>query len=75
MLLQVLEQLVSKLLQHMPLLQRTLDNMALLDVLLSFFQAVTGTYVRICRSAGHLPSCVQQDSCTYFSWIATSGLQ
>jgi predicted membrane-bound dolichyl-phosphate-mannose-protein mannosyltransferase len=41
-LLQVLEQLVSKLLQHMPLLQRTLDNIALLDVLLSFFQAVTG---------------------------------
>jgi DNA mismatch repair ATPase MutS len=42
LLLQVLEQLVSKLLQHMPLLQRTLDNIALLDVLLSFFQAVTG---------------------------------
>jgi DNA mismatch repair ATPase MutS len=42
LLLQVLEQLVSKLLQHMPLLQRTLDNIALLDVLLSFFHAVTG---------------------------------
>lgn len=41
-LLQVLERLVGKLLQHMPLLQRTLDNIALLDVLLSFFQAVTG---------------------------------
>uniref|UniRef100_A0A383WQ55 DNA mismatch repair proteins mutS family domain-containing protein n=1 Tax=Tetradesmus obliquus TaxID=3088 RepID=A0A383WQ55_TETOB len=46
---QVLEQLVSKLLQHMPLLQRTLDNIALLDVLLSFFQAVAGSEGDFCR--------------------------
>ncbi|KAF6261419.1 muts domain V-domain-containing protein [Scenedesmus sp. NREL 46B-D3] len=55
---QVLEQLVSKLLLHMPLLQRTLDNVALLDVLLSFFQAVTGSDGDFCRpvltSAGPL---------------------
>ncbi|WIA16491.1 hypothetical protein OEZ85_013171 [Tetradesmus obliquus] len=46
---QVLEQLVSKLLQHMPLLQRTLDNIALLDVLLSFFQAVAGSEGDFCQ--------------------------
>jgi hypothetical protein len=39
---QVLEQLVTKLLAQMPLLLRMLDNIALLDMLLSFFQAVTG---------------------------------
>lgn len=41
-LLQVLEQLVSKLLSQMPLLLRLLDHIALLDMLLAFFQAVTG---------------------------------
>lgn len=40
--LQVLEGLVSRLLGSMRLLQRTLDNIALLDLLLSFFQAVAG---------------------------------
>jgi hypothetical protein len=39
---QVLEQLVGKLLAQMPLLLRMLDHIALLDMLLAFFQAVTG---------------------------------
>lgn len=39
---QVLEELVSKLLVQMPLLLRLLDHIALLDMLLAFFQAVTG---------------------------------
>lgn len=42
--MQVLEQLVSKLLSKMPLLLRLLDNIALLDMLLAFFQAVTGVW-------------------------------
>lgn len=41
--LQVLEQLLVKILGQMPLLLRMLDNIALLDMLLAFFQAVTGT--------------------------------
>jgi hypothetical protein len=40
---QVLEQLLGKVLSQMPLLLRMLDNIALLDMLLAFFQAVTGT--------------------------------
>lgn len=40
--MQVLEQLVCKLLAQMPLLLRMLDHIALLDMLLAFFQAVTG---------------------------------
>jgi hypothetical protein len=39
---QVLEQLLGKVLSQMPLLLRMLDNIALLDMLLAFFQAVTG---------------------------------
>jgi predicted membrane-bound dolichyl-phosphate-mannose-protein mannosyltransferase len=39
---QVLEELVSKLLVQMPLLLRLLDHIALLDMLVAFFQAVTG---------------------------------
>jgi predicted membrane-bound dolichyl-phosphate-mannose-protein mannosyltransferase len=55
--LQVLEQLVSKLLAQMPLLLRMLDNIALLDMLLSFFQAVTGrsaaAEILLCRLCSH----------------------
>jgi DNA mismatch repair ATPase MutS len=40
--LQVLEKLVDRLLSHMSLLQQILDNVALLDMLLSFFHAVGG---------------------------------
>lgn len=41
---------MSKLLAKMPLLLRVLDNIALLDMLLAFFQAVTG--VPTCRAGG-----------------------
>ena len=45
---QVLEQLLGKILSQMPLLLRMLDNIALLDMLLAFFQAVTGTALQAC---------------------------
>lgn len=45
---QVLEELVSKLLVQMPLLLRLLDHIALLDMLLAFFQAVTGRRSGFC---------------------------
>jgi hypothetical protein len=37
----VLERLVESALQQMPLLQKVLDNIGLLDMLLSFFHAIT----------------------------------
>ena len=54
LLLQVLEQLVSKLLRHMPLLQRTLDNNALLDVLLSTEPSSPYRHVRPLLEQGRL---------------------
>ncbi|KAF8065536.1 wdr82 [Scenedesmus sp. PABB004] len=45
----VLEGLVARLLQHMPLLLRTLDNIALLDLLVAFFHAVAGSEGEFCR--------------------------
>lgn len=56
--MQVLDRLVAKLLQHMPLLQRLLDNIALLDVLLSFFQAVTGTRWQASGALCHFSRCM-----------------
>jgi hypothetical protein len=44
----VLEALVGRLLSRMPLLLRVLDNIALLDMLLAFFQAVGGACVFGC---------------------------
>lgn len=62
-MLQVMDQLVSKLLTHMPLLLRLLDNIALLDMLLSFFQAVTGQQLHRCAPC----------ACVYCVNYATNG--
>lgn len=46
----MLKQLLCKRLDRMPLLLRMLDSTALLDMLLAFFQAVTGVHL---RGGGH----------------------
>ena len=40
--LQVLEEVVASALQHLPQLLQVVDSLALLDMLLAFFHAVTG---------------------------------
>ncbi len=59
---QVLEKLVSTVVAQMPLLLKVVDNIALLDMLLAFFSAISG--VQKASSKHAAATSVQACRCT-----------